>query len=78
MLANKHKHMSILTYLQLQPVEPPSDDDDDTTVSPLDEYEHDETIDLDADIDESVLDEEWDMIIKDLQNDPEKLTFSDQ
>lgn len=74
MLANKYKHMSILQFLQLQPVEP-SDDD---TVSPLDEYEHDETIDLEADIDESVLDEEWDMVMNDLKKDSEKLTFSDQ
>jgi hypothetical protein len=74
MLANKYKHMSILQFLQLQPVEPTDDD----SVSPLDEYEHDETIDLEADIDESVLDQEWDMVINDLKNDPEKLTFSDQ
>lgn len=66
--------MSILQFLQLQPVEP-SDDD---TVSPLDAYEHDETIDLNDDIDESVLDQEWDMVINDLKEDPEKLTFSDE
>jgi hypothetical protein len=74
MLANKNKYMSILQFLQLQPVEP-SDDD---TVSPLDAYEHDETIDLTDDIDESVLANEWDMVINDLNEDPEKLTFSDQ
>jgi len=66
--------MSILQFLQLQPVEP-SDDD---TVSPLDAYEHDETIDLNDDIDESVLDQEWDMVINDLKEDPEKLTFSEE
>lgn len=74
MLANKYKNMSILHFLQLQPVDPTQDG----TVSPLDEYEHDETIDLEADIDESVLDQEWDMVMKDLQSDREKLTFSDQ
>ncbi|MDB5180088.1 MAG: hypothetical protein JWN12_720 [Candidatus Saccharibacteria bacterium] len=74
MLLNKYKHMSILQFLQLQPVEPTDDD----SVSPLDEYEHDETIDLEADIDESVLDEEWDMVMNDLKKDSEKLTFSDQ
>jgi hypothetical protein len=74
MLANKNKNMSILHFLQLQPVEP-SDDD---TVSPLDEYEHDETIDLNADIDESVLDQEWAMVMDDLKKDREKLTFSDE
>jgi hypothetical protein len=66
--------MSILQFLQLQPVEP-SDDD---TVSPLDAYDHDETIDLNDDIDESVLNQEWDMVINDLKEDPEKLTFTDQ
>jgi hypothetical protein len=74
MLANKYKHMSILQFLQLQPVDPTNDG----TVSPLDEYEHDETIDLNADIDESVLDQEWDMVMDDLKKDSEKLTFSDQ
>ncbi|HEY8886815.1 MAG TPA: hypothetical protein VIM31_04960 [Candidatus Microsaccharimonas sp.] len=66
--------MSILQFLQLQPVDPTNDG----TVSPLDEYEHDETIDLNADIDESVLDQEWDMVMDDLKKDSEKLTFSDQ
>lgn len=74
MLANKNKHMSILQFLQLQPVEPTDDD----SISPLDEYEHDETIDLNADIDESVLNEEWDMVMDDLKKDTEKLTFSDR
>ena len=67
--------MSILNYLQLQPVEPPTSDDDDT-VSPLDDYQHDETIDLNSDIDGVSLIEEWDMVINDLKSDPEKLTFS--
>ncbi|HEY8886808.1 MAG TPA: hypothetical protein VIM31_04925 [Candidatus Microsaccharimonas sp.] len=66
--------MSILQFLQLQPVEPTDDD----TVSPLDEYEHDETIDLNADIDESVLDQEWDMVMNDIKKDREKLTFTDE
>lgn len=66
--------MSILQFLQLQPVEPTDDD----TVSPLDEYEHDETFDLGADINESVLDQTWDMVLNDFKEDPEKLTFSDQ
>jgi|GEM_PF-683831 len=74
MLANKYKNMSILQYLQLQPVEPTDDD----TVSPLDDYQHDETIDLEADIDEEVLDQEWDMVMNDLKKDSEKLTFTDE
>lgn len=66
--------MSILQFLQLQPVDPTTDG----SVSPFDEYEHDEIIDLDADIDEAVLDAEWDMVVEDLRKDSEKLTFSDQ
>lgn len=66
--------MSILPFLQLQPVEPTDDD----SVSPLDEYEPDETLDLNADVDESVLDQEWDMVMNDMKKDPEKLTFSDK
>jgi len=65
--------MSILNYLQLQPVEPT----DDGTISPLDEYEQDETIDLNADIDESVLDQAWDMVLND-QDDADKLIFSEE
>jgi len=64
--------MSILQFLQLQPVEPTDDD----TVSPLDDYQHDETIDLNSDIDEAVLEQEWEAVINDLKEDPEKLTFS--
>ncbi len=66
--------MSIFTYLQLQPVEPT----DDGTISPLDEYDQDETIDLSDDIDESVLDQEWDAVINDLNQDPEKISFSEE
>lgn len=66
--------MSILQFLQLQPVEP-SDDD---SVSPLDDYQHDETIDLSGDIDGTSLDRDWDTLLGDLQGDSEKLTFSDE
>ena len=66
--------MSILQFLQLQPVEP-SDDD---TISPLDDYMHDEIIDLNSEIDESVLTEEWDMVMNDLKTDSEKLTFAEE
>jgi len=66
--------MSILNFLQLQPVEPT----DDNTVSPLDEYQHDETIDLSADIDGAVLVQELEAVINDFKEDPEKLTFSEK
>jgi len=63
--------MSIYHFLQLQPVEP----SDDGTVSPLDEYEADETIDLNDDISEEVLDQAWDAVL----NDPDdKITFSEE
>jgi len=65
--------MSILNYLQLQPVDPTTDG----TISPLDAYEQDETIDLNADIDESVLDQAWDMVLND-QDDADKLIFSEE
>jgi hypothetical protein len=66
--------LNILKYLKLQPLEPT----DDGTTSPLDEYEQDETIDLNSEIDEVTLDEEWNTVINDLKQDPEKLTFSDK
>lgn len=66
--------MSIFNYLQLQPVDPK----DDGTVSDLDQYDQDETIDLSADIDEQVLEATWERVIEDLDHDPNKLTFSDE
>lgn len=54
--------MSIFNYLQLQPVDP----QDDGTVSDLDEYAQDETIDLTQDEDGERLVEEWTEIEKDL------------
>lgn len=64
--------MSIFNYLQLQPVEPTEDG----TVSELDTYDEDETIDLSGDIDEQALDAAWDKVIDDFDKDPEKLNFS--
>jgi len=66
--------LNILKYLKLQPLEP----SDDGNTSPLDEYAQDEVIDLNSDIDEATLDQEWDSVINDLKQDPEKLTFSDK
>ena len=64
--------MSILNFLQLQPVDPT----DDGTVSPLDDYQHDDVINLEEELDEAVLDQEWEAVLNDLKEDPEKLTFS--
>jgi hypothetical protein len=66
--------MSIFNYLQLQPVEP----SDDGTVSDLDEYTADDTIDLNADIDETELEQTWEKVLEDLDQDPEKLTFHEE
>jgi len=66
--------MSILPYLQLQPVDP----QDDGSLSDLDAYDQDETIDLQQDIDEQTLDESWDRIVKDLESDPEPLNFAEK
>ena len=66
--------MSIFSYLQLQPVEP----HDDGTISDLDEYQQDESIDLSADIDEAELTEKWQEVIEDLEHDPDKLTFHEE
>lgn len=63
--------MTIFPYLQLQPVDP----QDDGSTSDLDEYQQDETIDLQSDITEQQLDNAWEKIITDLEKDP--LTFSD-
>ena len=66
--------MPIFNYLQLQPVDPK----DDGTVSDLDAYEQDDTIDLNEDIDEQQLEAFWQAAVKDLESDPEKITFSEE
>ncbi len=65
-------NMSIFQYLQLQTVDPK----DDGTVSDLDTYDQDETIDLNEDIDEQTLESEWQKVIEDLETDPDKIDFS--
>jgi hypothetical protein len=54
--------MSLFQYLQLQPIDP----QDDGTVSDLDEYAEDETIDLTQDEDGDTLLKEWEAIEHDL------------
>lgn len=66
--------MSLLKYLQLQPVEP---NDDGTSDSPLDDYARDEDISLDDDIDEQELENAWSHIVEDIEKDPEWFNFSD-
>lgn len=59
--------MTVLQYLQLQPVDP----QDDGTTSALDAYQQDETIDLSQDIDGESLIRSLDAIVSDLhESDP--------
>jgi len=64
--------MSILSYLQLQPVEP----SDDGTISDLDAFQSDETIDLNEDFDEQAFDQAWEKMSGELRDDPKKINFS--
>ena len=50
--------MSLFEYLQLQPVDP----QEDGTISELDQYAEDDTIDLTGDEDGEVLAREWEEI----------------
>ncbi|MFZ1302016.1 MAG: hypothetical protein WAQ27_05605 [Candidatus Microsaccharimonas sp.] len=54
--------MTLLSYLQLQPVDP----QDDGTVSDLDDYNQDEIIDLSGDTDGEQLEQAWEKITQDL------------
>jgi hypothetical protein len=54
--------MSVFQYLQLQPVDP----QDDGTVSDLDQYEHDETIDLNEDSEGEDIIHAWEQIEHDM------------
>ena len=65
--------MSLLQYLQLQPLEP---NDDGTSDSPLDSYAQDDSISLDDDLDEKSLEDAWNSIIEDIEQDPEWFKFS--
>lgn len=54
--------MSVYHYLQLQTVDP----QDDGTISDLDEYEHDETIDLSEEAESDDIIEAWERIEHDM------------
>lgn len=64
---------SIYQYLQLQPVEPT----DDGTISDLDQFQQDEVIDLNEDIDEQALESTWQKVLDDYKSDPDKLSFDE-
>lgn len=63
--------MSIFNFLQLQPVEPTNDG----SISELDQYEHDETIDLTNDITEQELEENFANLLRD---DADQIVFSQE
>lgn len=63
--------MSIFPFLQLQPIEPT----DDGTVSDLDAYEEDDTIDLMNDITEQELEENFARLLRD---DDDQIEFSNE
>jgi hypothetical protein len=56
--------MTLFPYLQLQPIDP----QEDGTISDLDKYEEDETIDLSSDTDGETLEQEWEEITRDLHS----------
>ena len=60
--------MSLFPYLVLQTIDP----QDDGSVSELDTYEHDETIDLENDTDGETLAQAWAEITKDLHHEDTK------
>lgn len=60
--------MSLYSYLQLQPIDP----QDDGTISDLDQYAEDETIDLSQDEDGETLMQEWEAISRDMHSVSEK------
>jgi len=63
--------MSLLHFLQLQPVEP------DNQASELDQYAEDETITLEEHPDEERLEQFWNSVSDDIHNDPSWFTFAD-
>jgi hypothetical protein len=73
MCNNMKTNTSIYQYLQLQPVDP----QDDGTVSDLDQYQQDEVIDLNEDIDEQTLEHEWQQVLDDYKSDPDKISFNE-
>ena len=54
--------MSVFQFLELQPIYP----QDDGSISELDQYTPDETIDLSGDVDGEALLHDWEMIEQDL------------
>lgn len=60
--------MPELQFLQLQPVEP---NDDGTSTSPLDDFQHDDPIDLTQEVSGDDLVSSWQEILSDLEKEPD-------
>ncbi len=65
--------MSLLNYLQFQPIDPDSDKDEIN-----EDHQFHQEIDLRYDIDESDLEDFWNKVVNDIHNDPEWFNFSDE
>ncbi len=74
MLSNtKHKHMSLLNYLQFQPIDPSSDEDEIPVA-----HQQRQDINLNEQLDEASLEMFWNHVVEDIHDDPEWFTFSDE
>lgn len=65
--------MSLLNYLQFQPIDPSSDQDEIPA-----NHQQAQQIDLSDAVDEEALEAFWAEVEQDIQNDPEWFTFSDK
>jgi len=65
--------MSLLNFLQFQPIDPASDRDEISA-----EHAIGQEIDLSADIDDETLGLFWDKVMHDIHEDPEWFNFSDK
>lgn len=65
--------MSLLKYLQFQPIDPASDQDEIN-----DEHQIRKDIDLEEQIDEGKLEQFWNKVEDDIQKDPDWIHFSDE
>lgn len=65
--------MSLLNYLQFQPIDPSSDRDE---ITP--EHQIMQEIDLNEQIDEGQLEQFWDQVEQDIEKDPEWFNFSNE
>ena len=65
--------MSLLNYLQFQPIDPSSDRDE---ITP--EHQIVQEIDLNEQIDEGQLEQFWNQVEQDIEQDPEWFNFSNE